>query len=263
MKRIGKIILFLAALAVLAEGAAYLLQHRLIFQSTTLKETYTFNFSQPFKEYFIDTPDKEKLNVLWFKPESTAKGIVIYFHGNANNLQRWGQYAVDLTRLGYEVVMMDYRGYGKSTGYAEEELLYQDARLLWDWVQEKSDHKTIILYGRSLGSAVASQLASEVQPNLLILETPFDEMRNARMARIFYSLIPLRYKFPTKDFLQHVTCKKVIIHGTEDWVVPLSSAEGLKPMLSNTDEFVVIQNGGHRNLRDFELYHATLKSMLP
>lgn len=263
MKRISKIIVFLAATLILVEAVAYFFQHRLIFQSTKLKEEYAFKFDKPFQEYFIDTPDNEKLNVLWFTPEAAAKGIVIYFHGNASNLQRWGKYAVDLTSLGYEVVMMDYRGYGKSTGYAKEDLLYQDARLLWNWVKEKSNHDTTILYGRSLGSAVATQLASEVQPDLLILETPFDEVRNARMAQIFYAFIPLHYNFPTKDFLPQVTCKKVIMHGTDDWVVPLSAAAGLKPILSNTDEFVIIQGGGHRNLRDFELYHATLKRVLP
>jgi hypothetical protein len=258
-----KILLTVLILIIAAEGIAYVFQHKFIFQSTPLTENYSFTFKQPYKEYFLRTADNEKLNVLWFTPDLPAKGIILYFHGNASNLQRWGEYAIDFTSLGYEVVMMDYRGYGKSSGYAEEQLLYDDALLLWNWIKEKSTHKQTIIYGRSLGSAIASELSAKVQPDMLILETPFDELRNARMARVFYFAIPPRYKFPTKEFLAGVHCKKILLHGTDDWVVPLSSAKNLKPLLSASDEFIIIEGGGHTNLREFERYHETLKRVLP
>lgn len=263
MKRPYKILLTVLILIIAAEGIAYIFQHRLIFQSTRLRDDYAFRFTQPYNEFFLHTADNEKLNVLWFTPDLPSKGIILYFHGNASNLQRWGEYAIDFTSLGYEVVMMDYRGYGKSSGYADEQLLYDDALLLWNWVKEKSTHNHAIIYGRSLGAAIASELSAKVQPDMLILETPFDELRHALMARVFYFAIPLCYKFPTKEFLAGVQCKKILIHGTNDWVVPLSSAEHLRPLLSTTDEFIVIEGGGHTNLREFEQYHETLKRILP
>lgn len=262
MKRGLKVILILIAIFLLADAAAYLFQDRLIFQSKKLRDDHEFRFDQPYEEFNITTTDNEKINLLWFKPAQASKGIVLYFHGNASNLQRWGKYAIDITSLGYEVVMMDYRGYGKSSGKPSEDLLHQDALELYKWVTEKANRPVEIIYGRSLGSAVATRLAAEVQPKLLILETPFDEVRNARFAKVFFFLAPPRNQFRTKDYLPKVTGKKVIFHGTNDWVVPLSAAEGLKPYLSNADEFIIIQGGGHRNLRDFDRYHAVLKTVL-
>jgi pimeloyl-ACP methyl ester carboxylesterase len=241
----------------------YFFQDAFIFQTKSLERNYTFSFRQPYEEHFISTPDGAELNVLWFKTEKIAKGIVLYFHGNAGNLQRWGNYASDFTHLGYDVVMMDYRGYGKSTGHPEEEKLYADSKHLWQWVKEKSAAKPIVFYGRSLGSAVAAYLASQAPPDLLILETPFHRLRGASMAKIFFALVPLRNPFPTEDFLRKVVCRKVIFHGTDDWVVPISSAERLKPLLTHSDQFIVIPQGGHHNLRDFPVYHTALASVLP
>ena len=124
------------------------------------------------------------------------------------------------------------------------------------WSQANIPHSKLILYGRSLGSAVASHLATSANPDLLMLETPFDELNSA-----LYTFSS-KYKFPTKDFLTNVTCKRIIIHGTNDWVVPLSSAMKLKPLLKAGDQFVIIEGGSHNNLRDFDEYHKTLKEAL-
>lgn len=241
---------------------AYHYQDRLIFQSKKLNKDFSFSFEIPYEEYFIEAGDNILLNALWFKPTTKAKGIVIYFHGNADNLQRWGNYAVDFTKSGYEVVMVDYRGYGKSNGTPSEEVLYSDAKIIWNWVKTRTTQKRFILYGRSLGSPIATRLAAGVSPDLLILETPFDELRNAMLSKIFFSLVPPRHRFPTKIFLAKATCRKVIFHGTDDWVVPLSSAENLKPLLSTNDEFIVIKDGGHRNLRAFSTYQDQLERVL-
>lgn len=249
-------ILFVSAIA------CYVFQDKLIFQADELDQEYRFTFDQPYEEYFISTPDNKKINALWFKPAQQAKGVVIYFHGNADNLQRWGRYAIDITQLGYEVLMIDYRGYGKSSGTPKEQVLYEDASLVWNWAKEKTEHKKIIIYGRSLGSAIATHLAAEVQPDLLVLETPFDELKNASMLRYVFYFVPLKTKFATKENIGKVKGKIVIFQGSNDWVVSLASAEQLKPMLKETDEFIVIPEGGHRNLRDFVLYHTKLAAVL-
>jgi len=243
----------------------YVFQEQLIFQSDKLPEGYSFKFDQKFDEYFIPAKDGKMLNALFFKTEQSSKGLILYFHGNADNLQRWGNYAVDFTGLGYDILMIDYRGYGKSTGTPSEEELYADALTVWNWSKAKISSTKIIIYGRSLGAAVASNLASKVNPDLLILETPFDELKNAVYPSFISSIIflPYRFHFPTNEFLPAVKCNKVIIHGTNDWVVPFSSASKLKPFLSDEDVFVVIDGGSHNNLRDFEKYHATLREVLP
>ena len=93
----------------------YFFQDLLVFQTVSLDPKYAYKFDQPFEEYSIPVPESiagpaEILNALWFKPSGTSKGLILYFHGNRGNLQRWGSYAVDLTVHGYDVLMIDYRG---------------------------------------------------------------------------------------------------------------------------------------------------------
>jgi len=262
MKLIVKSVVTVIIILFVSAAGLWIFQDKLIFQAHTLPLEYKFSFNQPFEEHFISTPDNHEINALWFKPSQQAKGLIIYFHGNAGNLQRWGEYAVDMTQLGYEVLMIDYRGYGKSSGKPNEKDLYDDARLTVNWAREKTEHQKIVIYGRSLGSAIATHLAAEVQPDLLILETPFDELKNASVLRYLFYFIPLKIKFNTKDYIGKVRGKIVIFQGTNDWVVTLSSAGRLKPLLKETDEFVIIPEGGHRNLNNFVLYHTKLASVL-
>jgi alpha-beta hydrolase superfamily lysophospholipase len=245
-------------------AALYMFQEKLIFQPTSLKADYAFKFNQSFEEFTIPTTDGEQLNALVFSPADSSKGLIFYFHGNAGNLQRWGQYAIDFTKLGYTVLMIDYRGYGKSTGTPGEKEFYQDASTVLTWAQQQLTFTKLIFYGRSLGAAVASQLATQHTPNLLILETPFDELAgvvNPPMQAML-SWIPLRYQFPNKLHLPQIACPKIIFHGTNDWVVPLRSAEKLKPLLTSSDQFFLIEGGSHRNLREFDTYHQHLAEVL-
>ena len=238
----------------------YVFQEKFIFQSEKLAEGYQFSFDFPFDEYMIKTTDNEHINALHFKAESTPSGLIVYFHGNAGNLQRWGQYSIDFTKLGYDVLMVDYRGYGKSSGTPNEKLLYSDAELIWTWANEKFKYTKWIIYGRSLGAAVATHLATKTNPDLLALETPFDDLNGALGA----TFIPykLKYKFANKEKLAKIDCKKIIFHGTQDWIVPLSSAMRLKPLLKKEDQIIIIPKGGHKNLRKFDLYHQKLEEIL-
>ena len=250
-------------LYLLALWSFYRFQDSVIFQAKSLPEGFAFKF-QNFEEHFIKTDDGESLNALLFRTSASPKGLIIYFHGNADNLDRWGQYAVDFTQLGYDILMMDYRGYGKSTGTPSESDCYKDAQTVLTWAKDNIPFTRLVIYGRSLGTAVASNLATVANPHLLILETPFDELKGTFYAPIepLLYFFPLRHKFSNKSFLPEVQCKKVIIHGTEDWVVPLSSALKLKPLLKEGDQFVIIEGGGHRDLRDFESFHKALADVL-
>ena len=257
------VLILISAIILLGLAGVYGFQDELIFQADELEQDYTFKFAQSFQEYTITTKDGEKLNALLFSaPQSLkgTKGMMIYFHGNSDNLQRWGEYAVDFTSLGYDVLMIDYRGFGKSSGTPSEQNLYEDGELVWSWARANFKYDRWVIYGRSLGSAVASHLAAEANPALLILETPFDELRQGlpTIALPF----SLKYKFSNKEHLEDINCRVVIIQGTDDWVVSEASAKRLIPYLKPGDKFVSIPGGGHKNLRDFELFHSTLSEVL-
>ncbi len=242
----------------------YFFQERFVFQAEKLPDDYVFQFEDAFEEYFIHLHESVILNALLFKTNQPAKGLILYFHGNADNLQRWGKYAGDLTRFGYDILMVDYRGYGKSGGEPSEVTLYQDAQTVLDWSQQNLQYNRLIFYGRSLGAAVASKLATTNEANYLILETPFDEINSVAHPAFkpVTQLLSKRMILSNKDHLQHVNCGVLIIHGTDDWVVPLESAIKLKAFLKPGDEFVIIEGGGHKNLNEFAEYHRAIATVL-
>lgn len=242
----------------------FFMQDKFIFQPETLAKDYPFNFSTPYTEYFIPMSDGVELNALYFETEEPALGLILYFHGNADNLQRWGNYANDLLPYGYDVLMIDYRSYGKSAGTPKESVLYSDAESVLAWAKERISYQRLVIYGRSLGSAVASKLAATTNPDLLILETPFDELQSLVFPPVkpLTFFLPKRNKFSNKENLAMVRCPVLILHGTEDWVVPLSSALGLRPLLKPGDEFIIIEDGAHADLNQYPAFHEALKKFL-
>ena len=259
-----RIFLAIALLYFSAIGFIYLFQRKIIFQGTRLARDYRFSFTAT--EHFIPTPDGEQINALLFQAKRESKGLILYFHGNADNLKRWGEYAIDFTTLGFDVLMIDYRSFGKSSGKAAENTFYADATTVYDWIHSQLPQKydKFVIYGRSLGAAVATSLASKVNADLVILETPFNSFRGA----ISKALRPLIFPFPFKnrfnntERLPNIKSKIVIFQGTRDRIVPLSAAKQLKPLLKKGDEFIIIPKGKHKNLRTFEQFHTKLKEVL-
>lgn len=261
MKQVFRIImvLIIGGYLLLITGL-YVFQDKIIFQSQKLDNDYSFSFNESFQE--IEIKNKAgSINTLLFNPKTaTPKGTILYFHGNADNMQRWGKYAIDFTKLGYQVIMIDYAGFGKTEGVPSEKALYQNAEDLWSWSQHHLQAKNFIIYGRSLGAAVASNLAANHKASQLILETPFYQLKQD-WVKIFFPF-GLKYEFANYKNISQIDYPIVIIQGSNDWVVSVKSALKLKPLLKTTDTFFKIKGGGHKNLRDFEEYHKILEEIL-
>lgn len=242
----------------------YLYQEHLIFYPEKLSEKYSFKFDVAFEEHNITTPDGEKLNVLLFKSDS-AKGLIFYHHGNAGSLQNWGQKAKDFTNRGFDVLMYDYRGFGKSTGTIKnEKMLYKDALLIYNELITTSNYNKVIYYGISLGSGIAAKLAHEnTPPYKLILETPYSNFYE--VAKFHYPYLPnsilLHYQFKTNKWLPDITVPIHLIHGTEDETVPYEMSLQLK-QISNNIDLCTIEYGSHNNLNTFEAYQNYLDKIL-
>lgn len=241
------------------------LQRKALFRPVRLAADYVFQFPEPFEEHYFATPDGERLNALFFAAEGTAKrGVVLYFHGNRDNLQRWGALHRGFTSLGYDFLAPDYRGYGKSTGEPDENHYYEDALLIYKWLRKKYAAENIVLYGRSLGTGMAAYLAAHVPARTIILETPFDNIRGLLSSHLRNNEPPFEpaFEFPNHEFLNKTTLPVLIFHGTRDRVVPYTSAAGLKTCLKPGDEFVTLEGGSHNNLADYEKYREQLKKWL-
>lgn len=247
-------------------AAIYIFQKIIIFQPRRLRKDHEFVFENQFSEHFIPTFDHQSLNALHFKSPEPPKGLVVYFHGNADNLKRWGLYSLDFTRKQFDVLMIDYKGFGKSTGTPTEQGLFDDAECTLKWARANlgTNYEKLIFYGRSLGAAMATKLATKHTPHLLILETPFDSIRGAFSKALFPLVFPFAFKFKLENIrlLPEVKCKVVVITGTRDRITPLSSARRLIPVLKENDQFIIIPKGRHRNLRKFGLFHLKLAEAL-
>jgi len=244
--------------------AIYYLQDTILFHPESMAKDHNYDFAIAHKEINIPYNDSSNINIIQFTTAENAKGVVLYFHGNRKNISWYAKYAPNFTKHGYEVWMIDYPGYGKSTGSLTEQRLYDYAAQLYILAASRFAKDNIILYGKSMGSGLAAYIASRKNCKELILETPYYSITS--LAAHYFPVYPvgrmIHYKIPSYQYLQQVIAPVTIFHGTSDGVIPYSNAEKLKPFLKPADEFVTIKGGSHNDLNDFPLFHQKLDSLL-
>lgn len=245
--------------------ALYYLQEKFLFHPEKLPAGYSWKFDVPFKELNIPFNEKDTVNMVKFFPtDSVRKGVVIYYHGNKENIGRYAKFVTLFTANGYEVWMQDYPGYGKSAGTRTEKKMYEQAMALYTMAAGKYGRDSIILYGKSLGTGIAAYVASQITCKRLILETPYYSIPDlfGCYAFIYPTQRMSTYKIPTNEYLQLVNYPVTIFHGTDDGVIPYRCASKLKKVLKPTDEFITIEKGTHHNLAGFDLYKNKMDSLL-
>lgn len=243
----------------------FYLQDYILFKPEPFEKDHQFHFNMPFREVNIPFNEKDTMNMVQFFPaDSIRKGVVLYFHGNRQNIERYAKFVSAFTKNGYEVWMEDYPGYGKSTGSRTEQKILYQALQVYQMALAKYGKDSIVLYGKSLGSGIAAYVASQTFCKRLILETPYYSIPDvfAAYAFIYPTQRMITYKIPTYEYLQDVNYPITIFHGTNDWVIPYRCASKLKTVLKPTDEFITLENGTHHNLASFELYKKKIDSLL-
>ncbi|MDB5199791.1 MAG: alpha/beta fold hydrolase [Chitinophagaceae bacterium] len=243
----------------------YYFQEKILLHPQPLAADYVYHFNVPFTEVNIPINKNENFNIIQFFPkDSVRKGVVLYFHGNMTNINHYAAAADNFTKFGYEVWMPDYPGFGKTTGELTEKKLYDEARLVYKLAATKFKTDSIIIYGRSFGSGIASELATMVDCRRLILETPYYSIPAlfSYYAPVYPTSFMSKFKLPVNDYLKEVKVPVTILHGTDDEIIPYSITKKLRESLKPTDEFVTIQKGKHNNLNDFPLFHQKLDSLL-
>ena len=263
LKKFVRWVLFaIPALYVLVCSALYFNQDSLLFRPEPLAENFHFEFPQTFREVNLPVQGAV-LNALHFTTDK-PKGVVLFFHGNAGNLKRWGEVAESFTVRGYDLFIFDYRGYGKSTGkIASEQQLLDDAETAHEYVAKLYPSQNIVIYGRSLGTGIASQIALRHPAKMLILETPYVSLKD--LTGQFYPLVPgflLKYPMRTDLALPQIKSPIYLIHGTDDEVIPYESSQRLLQLIQSPKELVAIPNGAHNGLRLTPIYNTALDRFL-
>lgn len=242
----------------------YLTQEKYIFSSVKLPKDYSFSFSMPYQELFIQTKDGNLLNGLLFKTDKKSNGIILYFHGSKKNIDFWGQIAPFHTEeLGYDFFMIDYRGFGKSEGrYKNQKQLQEDMQTVYDEMKKYYDESRIILMGYSLGTGIAAYLASRNQPSKLILLAPYYDY--AKLIRKSYPIIInflIKYTFRTHEFIRDCKIPIFILHGNKDDIISYEDSIALCRLLKKEDVFITLEEGGH-NMIFSGKYKEELKKIL-
>lgn len=258
-----KIALWAIAVYLVAGVVLYFIQDRLLFHPEVLPANYQYKFDVPFQEMLIPVNKKVKLSAVLFNAEK-PRGMVLYFHGNSANINRYAKYMPNFTKNGYDVLIMDYREFGKSTGRLTEEALYEDALLMYKVARTRFAPHQIVIYGKSLGTGIATQLASVRDCRRLILETPYYNIGDvaSEAAPIYPYSLMLNFRLPTNEFLPKVAAPVVMFHGTDDDTVPYASGEKLRSLFKKGDTLFTIEGGEHNNLNDYPFFHQKLDSVL-
>ncbi|MEJ0105403.1 MAG: alpha/beta fold hydrolase [Bacteroidota bacterium] len=241
----------------------YFIQEKLIFFPEKLSKDYKYVFNQRFEEMNIKTGDAVMLNGLLFKAD-TSKGLIFYLHGNAGSLKSWGEIAKTYTDLGYDLFMLDYRGYGKSEGKINSEgELHKDIQTVYNELRSRYDEKKIIVLGYSMGTGAAAKLASSNSPNLLILQAPYYSLTD--MMKHNYPIIPtfiLKYKLETNKYLKDCRMPVIIFHGDRDEVIYYKSSIKLKELFKSGDTLVTLKGQPHNGMSDNPEYLDEISRIL-
>lgn len=242
----------------------YIFQTKIIFHPGKLTKDFRFKLSPDDDEVMLKTSDGTRISGLYF--HGTRHQVILYFHGNAGDLSGWRFAAEDFTGLGYPVLMIDYRGYGKSEGHFSEDGFYRDAEAAYAYLINIKGFATqdIIVYGRSVGTGVAVHLASKHKVNGLVLESPytsFGQLANEKLPFFFPSLY-LDYKFNNIEKITSVKCPVILIHGERDSLIPASHSKRLLPKIKGKSKLILIPQGSHNDLNSFPEYKSFLQKDL-
>lgn len=232
-------------------GVMYLAQDSLVYFPNMGREHAVTPAAQgmPYEDVSIRTEDGETLHA-WWVPAPDARGAVLLFHGNAGTIAHRIDYARMFRALGHSTLLVEYRGYGRSTGTPSEEGTYRDALASWHWLTATQgvSERNVVMFGESLGGAVACWLAVRHRPRALILASTFTSVSD--LGSEVYPWLPVRlisrFRYDTRECLQKVTAPVLVVHSPRDDIVPFTHGERLYAAAREPKEFLEIA-GGHND----------------
>lgn len=238
-------------------------QEKLIFFPEKLEKQYTFSFSEHYQEKYFTMPDGKKLHALLFKADS-SRGVVYYLHGNAGSVNSWGTISSIFTSLHFDLLLLDYRGYGKSEGHiSSEQQLFSDVNVVYDSLKIDYPENKIVVTGYSIGTGLAANVAAMHHPARLILMAPYFNFPD--LVDQIYPILPafiLKYKLKTNEFLPQVDAPISLFHGLNDELIPYHSSERLRLLCKPSDKLILLDNQTHNGINENPVFQKELERIL-
>jgi pimeloyl-ACP methyl ester carboxylesterase len=269
MKGLAAVLLLLAAAYALFVAMLWARQGSMLFLPSIPSRELTATpaaLGLGYEQVEIKTSDGELLHG-WFVPAPGERAVVLFFHGNAGNISHRLDTLRIFNSLDLSVLIFDYRGYGLSSGRPSEQGTYEDAQAAWRHLVDTRgvSPDRIILFGRSLGGAVATWLAAQQPPGALIVESAFRSVPD--LAAEIYWFLPVRslarIEYPVERLVREVSAPVLIVHSRDDEIIPFSHAEALHAAAGARSQMLVL--GGDHNtgfLRDEARYRARLDAFI-
>ncbi|MEO6623473.1 MAG: alpha/beta fold hydrolase [Burkholderiaceae bacterium] len=266
MNLLAGIVLLVVALYGAAMGWLWLRQEKMLFAPDVLGAGLVLARTADTHELTIDVPGA-RLSALHLRLPQ-PKGVVFFLHGNGGSLETWFVNPEYYRKANFDLFMIDYRGYGKSTGHIESEgQLHADVRAAWDTVAAPYEGLRRVVYGRSLGTGLAAKLAADLSsagkpPDLTVLVSPYTSMAALALQR--YHWVPqavLRYPLRTDEVISRIRGPILLVHGEHDPVIGPSHSDALKALAPNAT-VARIAGAAHNDLQDFDDYLNTFSRAL-
>lgn len=260
-RRLGGLLLLALGLYAAVVALLWWRQEALLFHPQALAQNHRFDVPADAHEVWVDVPGA-RLHALHLRLPQ-PRGVVFFLHGNAGSLQTWFVNTGYYRRQNLDLFMLDYRGFGKSSGHIDSEAqLMADVRAAWAQIAPLYGGKQRIFYGRSLGTGLAAQLAAELQPELTVLVSPYTSM--AALAAEKYPWVPgavLRYPLRTDLALPRVRGRVMLVHGERDTLIPPAHSEVLRALQPRA-EVLPVPEAGHGDIHDRATYLDGLAAAL-
>jgi len=252
MRALISLLTIAASVYVLLSLVLYLLQGKMVFLSNLPGRALTASpgdIGLEYEDVYLTTLDDERLHG-WYVPATISRGVIVFFHGNAGNISHRLDSIGIFHQLGLDTLIIDYRGYGQSTGKTTEQGTYLDAQAAWSYLVDERGIAAdqIIIFGRSLGGAVGAWLGAQHTPAAVIIESSFSS--GVDMARRLYPFLPVRLitrlRYPVAEYASHLDCPVLVVHSRDDEIIPFDMGQSIYAAVKQRKSFLELR-GDHNN----------------
>lgn len=238
----------------------YIVQEKIIIHAEKLSDDHEFSFPGSFEEINVIAHDGNKLNGVLFRVKE-SRGLVFYLHNHSGNLEHCSNLAFYLNNLHQDVLVIDYRGFGKTRGKFSEQNTYEDIKVWYDQMKGMYADQEITVYGRGIGTAFATYLAKIYHPKRLILESPLYDLLYT--AKKYYPLLPnlkyiSKYSFNTAMHIKEVECPILILHGKKNKLIHYTNSSKLYELNKKNITIALLADGDHYNMMSQQKYREQL-----
>lgn len=202
------------------------------------------------EEVFVDTESGDRIHGLYWEPPP-GRPVILFFHGNAQCVYEWALVREDLEATETGMLLIDYPGYGKSTGSPSEPGLYAAGRAAFSWLTDRVEPGRIIVFGKSLGGGVATEVCLAAEPAGLVLESTFRSIPS--VATNLFPVFPAGALFHSERYdsiekIPNIHCPVFVIHGSADQLIPVSEGQALFEAANEPKHLWIVEGAGHNNV---------------